>query len=624
MSHINASEIKRETKGLIRNTYKNFTFNIKAVIYFELLYRLISTFLFVPINMFLINNFMGQMGVVSITNTDLLKFGTTSKGIIYSFLLVVVSFIAIFIEMSVLTYIGYKSHKKERVTLLEACINSLKILPQTFNRGMIFIVLVAGVIGPVTGVGLYSSLIKSLTIPPFITLELFKTTGGKVFYALIMVILVVLLLRWILSIPAVIIEKVKLNKAIKNSIKIYKENRFKIFGYLVAWILTLSLISGTVLFIYTAVGLYIIELIGETSLLSGIFMVGSVLVFYIGYIIASLISIPLFISFLIELYYGYRNYNVEEREFSSIEVFEKNKVVQFLYSKKKIIRVVSLTVFIAMVTSMGAKVVFFKVVEKETLVTAHRGNSVKAPENSISSVQYAISDKADYAEIDVMTTKDNKVVLFHDSTLKRIDKTNRAIMDMTFEETQKVDNGSYFSSQFAGERIPSLDEILKIAKGRIKLNIELKPFGKEDTLAEEVVKLVQENDMEDEVVITSLDYDYLQTVRKYTMNIDIGYILMAAVGDISKLDVDFISVEISVLKPKLLYAMHALGKEVHVWTINDYESLEHVLGIGVDNIITDNVVLVEQVKKDIKENRDSNYITMFYEAINSIVKYVKI
>ncbi|MGL5380779.1 glycerophosphoryl diester phosphodiesterase membrane domain-containing protein, partial [Clostridium sp.] len=206
MSHINASEIKRETKGLIRNTYKNFTFNIKAVIYFELLYRLISTFLFVPINMFLINNFMGQMGVVSITNTDLLKFGTTSKGIIYSFLLVVVSFIAIFIEMSVLTYIGYKSHKKERVTLLEACINSLKILPQTFNRGMIFIVLVAGVIGPVTGVGLYSSLIKSLTIPPFITLELFKTTGGKVFYVLIMVILVVLLLRWILSIPAVIIE----------------------------------------------------------------------------------------------------------------------------------------------------------------------------------------------------------------------------------------------------------------------------------------------------------------------------------------------------------------------------------------------------------------------------------
>lgn len=624
MPHNNYSEIKKETKGLIIDTYKNFTFNIKPLIYFELTYRLISTFLFIPINMFIINRFMGQIGVNNITNKDFLKFGLTIKGIIYITMLVIVSFIAIFIEMGVLTYISSKSYKKEKATLMEAILNSIKIVPQTLGFSMIFIVLVAGVIGPLTGIGLYSSLIKKLSIPSFITIELFKTTGGTIFYIAFMILIVILFLRWVLSIPAVIIEDNKLKTAIKNSIKIYKGSKFKIFGYVVAWIIITSIATGILLFLYIMLGGYIIELLGSESIISGIFMVCYILIFYIAYIIASLISIPLFISFTVELYYKYRNYEVSERKFNSIDIYKNNKFIILIHSKKKITKRVIVGIFIVTVTLIGVNTIFFRVVGKETLVTAHRGSTMNAPENSISSIKQAIFEEADYAEIDVMTTKDNVVVLFHDLTLKRINKSNLAIKDMTFEETQKVDNGSYFSEKFAGEKIPTLEEVLKLAKGKIKLNIELKPMQENEKLAEEVVNLVKKYDMENEVVITSLNYDILQETKNLTNNISVGYILMAGVGDLTKLNVDFLSVEKSVLKSKLVYAMHALNKEVHVWTINDIDEIEEVISLGADNIITDDVELVEEIKESIKNSGEKDYITIFYETINTILKYIKI
>lgn len=624
MPHNNYSEIKKETKGLIIDTYKNFTFNIKPLIYFELTYRLISTFLFIPINMFIINRFMGQIGVNNITNKDFLKFGLTIKGIIYITMLVIVSFIAIFIEMGVLTYISSKSYKKEKATLMEAILNSIKIVPQTLGFSMIFIVLVAGVIGPLTGIGLYSSLIKKLSIPSFITIELFKTTGGTIFYIAFMILIVILFLRWVLSIPAVIIEDNKLKTAIKNSIKIYKGSKFKIFGYVVAWIIITSLATGILLFLYIMLGEYVIELLGSESIISGIFMACYILIFYIAYIIASLISIPLFISFTVELYYKYRSYEVSERKFNSIDIYKNNKFIILIHSKKKITKRVIVGIFIVTVTLIGVNTIFFRVVGKETLVTAHRGSTMNAPENSISSIKQAIFEEADYAEIDVMTTKDNIVVLFHDLTLKRINKSNLAIKDMTFEETQKVDNGSYFSEKFAGEKIPTLEEVLKLAKGKIKLNIELKPMQENEKLAEEVVKLVKKYDMENEVVITSLNYDILQETKNLTNKIPVGYILMAGVGDLTKLNVDFLSVEKSVLKSKLVYAMHALNKEVHVWTINDIDEIEEVISLGADNIITDDVELVEEIKESIKNSGEKDYITIFYETINTILKYIKI
>lgn len=615
---------KSETKKIIRKTYKNFIFNIKEVATFEVYYRLIALFLFIPINLFILNKFMGNTGVFNITNKDLLKFILTFNGAFYFILIMIVSFIAIFIEMAVLTYVAAKSYNGIKVKISEAVINSIKVMPNTLGTGIIVILLVAGVIGPLTGIGLCSSLIKKLKIPSFVTIELFKTLNGKIIYGVFIFVLIVLLLRWILAIPCIIIEKVSINKAIKNSIKIYKAKKWRILGYLILWILATSIINVLGPLLYTTIGAFVIYSIGVNSVAANVFMWIFVVLFFILYVIISLIAIPAFVSFTVELYYSYRNYDAEERNFGDYKKYINNRIYNTVIKYKALINTIVIIVFISMILIRPINEIFKEIVNKDVKVTAHRGSSLKAPENSLSSIKKAVEDGADYAEIDVMTTLDGKVVLFHDNNLKRINRTNRAIRDMTLEEVKTVDNGSYFSSEFNNEKIPTLDEILEYAKGKIKLNIELKPHKKDDLLEKKVSELIKNHDMTNDVVITSLNYDSLQEIKKYNPALTIGYIVSVGLGDFTKLNVDFLSVEDSMLKSKLVYAMHALGKEVHVWTLNDDYRIEEAIYMGVDNIITDNVESVEYVKSSMNDNGDTDYLSWFYEIIYTIMDRVTV
>ena len=114
----------------------------------------------------------------------------------------------------------------------------------------------------------------------------------------------------------------------------------------------------------------------------------------------------------------------------------------------------------------------------ETQITAHRGSSLAAPENTLSAVQAAIDDLADSVEIDVQLSRDGVVVLGHDASLKRVAGVNRPISALNWEELQKLDVGSWFSKSYEGTRIPALSEVLELCSQKIGLNIEIKYVGK--------------------------------------------------------------------------------------------------------------------------------------------------
>ena len=113
----------------------------------------------------------------------------------------------------------------------------------------------------------------------------------------------------------------------------------------------------------------------------------------------------------------------------------------------------------------------------QTEITAHRGSSKMAPENTMAALEAAMEEMADYSEIDVQTTADGIVVLCHDLNLKRVAGVDRALGSMTYSQLEQLDVGSHFSPEFKGERIPTLREVLEACKGRMKLNIELKNIG---------------------------------------------------------------------------------------------------------------------------------------------------
>ncbi|GEM_PF-717510 len=615
---------KGSGRNLVKRTFNNFKYNFQSVMFFEMTYKLLTLFIFIPINYFMLNKFMANVGVSNITNKDMMKFGFTYEGIFYMIMIILFSFADMFVEIGVLTYMAKKSHSQRKVSPLEGTINFFMITPKLTSIYMIWLILISAIIGPLTGVGLYNSFIRSLSIPAFIKLELSKSGWGEVIFVVAVISMIILLLRWVLAIPAMVIEDVSLKIAFKHSIRIYKKEKFKILGYIIIWVLVNFILKIFLLGGCLGIGLFFITSMEGRPALQEMLTNVSLIVFFIGYVCLSIITMPLFISFLVELYYKYRCYGVNERIFMPIKFFKSNKSYNMHINYNNKFTAVVLVVFIIVIGTMGFSTVFSNVVEKEVQITAHRGSDLKAPENSISAVIESITEGADYAEIDVMTTLDDEVVLFHDNTLKRIDGTSRSIKKLTLEEVKTIDIGSHFSLKFKDERIPTLEEVLNLARNNIKLNIELKPKKKDDKLAEIVTNMITEAGLEDQVVISSQSYESLQKVKEINPLIDVGFILTFGIGDFTKLNVDFISLEYGMLKEEFVYSMHALDKEVHVWTINDKQKAENAIKMGVDNIITDNVGLIERTQISLVEKDDVSYITRFLDGINAIIKYVRI
>ena len=234
-----------------------------------------------------------------------------------------------------------------------------------------------------------------------------------------------------------------------------------------------------------------------------------------------------------------------------------------------------------------------------TEVTAHRGSSMQAPENTLPAIEEAIQEMADFAEIDVQTTSDGVIVVCHDLNLDRLAGVDRQVGEMTFEELRKLDVGSWFSPEFAGTQIPTLEEVLELAKGRIKLNIELKNIGKNTDLPERVAELIHQHEMEDQCVITSVSLSYLKRVKAADENLHTGYILPAAYGRYYEDDsFDFISIRSSFVTAGLLERAHAAGKVVHAWTVDSRSEMRRMKSLDVDNIITDYPALAREILED--------------------------
>lgn len=232
----------------------------------------------------------------------------------------------------------------------------------------------------------------------------------------------------------------------------------------------------------------------------------------------------------------------------------------------------------------------------QTEITAHRGSSKIAPENTLAAIETAIDEMADYCEIDVQTTADGIVVVCHDLNLKRVAGVDRRLGSMTLAQVKELDVGSHAGSRFAGERIPSLEEVLEACKGRIKLNIELKNIGDDSSLPEQVAALVKEYAMEDQCVITSVKLGYLERVKALNPDLRTGYILAAAYGTYYENEkIDFISIRSSFVNKRLVEAVHQGGKAIHVWTVNNKTELEQMKLLGVDNIITDYPVRAREI-----------------------------
>jgi glycerophosphoryl diester phosphodiesterase len=235
--------------------------------------------------------------------------------------------------------------------------------------------------------------------------------------------------------------------------------------------------------------------------------------------------------------------------------------------------------------------------QSNAVVTAHRGASMAAPENTLAAVQRAIEQGADWVEIDVQETADGRVVVLHDRDLRRVAGVDLWIADATYEQLGSIDIGSWFAPQYADQRVPTLEQVLEMCRGRAGVNIELKFYGREERLEERVIDIVESMGMESEIVLMSLKHDSvrkLKELKELRPNWTIGLLTAVAIGDLTRVEADFLAVNTGLATPAFIRAAHRAGKEVQVWTINDPVTSFALISRGADAIITDRPAMVRR------------------------------
>ncbi len=220
-------------------------------------------------------------------------------------------------------------------------------------------------------------------------------------------------------------------------------------------------------------------------------------------------------------------------------------------------------------------------------VTAHRGASGEAPENTLAAFRLAIEQQADWVELDVQLTADGHVVVFHDRDLKKATGDELVVERSTLAQLQAIDIGSRAGEAYRGERIPTLAEALAVCRDKVGVNIELKFYGQSEGLEEKVVEVVERHGRGMRLQFMSLKADAVAKLKRLRPRWKVGLLAAVVVGDLTRLPGDFYAVNADLADPPLVARVHRLGKEIYVWTVNDEVSLSQMSGRGVDSLITD-------------------------------------
>jgi len=245
--------------------------------------------------------------------------------------------------------------------------------------------------------------------------------------------------------------------------------------------------------------------------------------------------------------------------------------------------------------TVGAVAIHSVRLDDDIEITAHRGASNLAPENTLASIEAAIGSGADWAEVDVQESQDGIVLVVHDSDLKRVAGVGLRIWEASADELRSADIGSFFSPDFSAARVPTLAEVLDACRGRIRLNIELKSYGHDQNLEQKVAELVEAHGMEGVVVVMSMEPRMVRRMKALRPGWTVGQLTAVARGDLTRTDADFLAVSTKLATRALIRAAHARGKQVHVWTVDDPISMSTVISRGADNLITNRPELARRV-----------------------------
>ena len=216
-------------------------------------------------------------------------------------------------------------------------------------------------------------------------------------------------------------------------------------------------------------------------------------------------------------------------------------------------------------------------------IVAHRGFSAVAPENTMAAFKLVLNEPdIKFIELDIHLSKDGVPVVIHDHTLDRTTSGTGPVVEHTLEELRQLDAGSTFAPEFAAERIPTLEEVLELTKGRCKLHVELKMLGNEyEGIEEKVITLIHQHGMQDEVVLSSFNHDSMKRAHEIDGSIPTCLIFLGKptllAEQLRYTGATGVSMHYAFVTRELVDEMAGLGIDLGVWTVDQPEVLARII-----------------------------------------------
>ena len=617
-THDQASKGK-SSRQILSGAYGDFQWFFSQLLVFAIFFQIVSAAILGPLTAWVTATLISSTGDPVVGNTDIISFVLSPAGILTVVLGAAIFSFSQSVEQAGLMAIGAGRLLGQKLSFLGTIWLVVKKLPDLLGLSLLLTVIYIVAAVPFLGIAglVYKGLLSEFNINYYLAYT------PPVFWVAVAIAAVLLLglglvfaylyLRWIFSVPAIVFEGRRFYTALSRSHALMKGNFRRSAVVVFSWaifivvlgavaLLILQELSGVVL---GAIGDHLSVMIGVSAILLVLHAVVLIAISFVGSSMSSLLIIQLYFERYTEEGLALPTLPEAKLQDAAISSEKRASTRWLIWIGAILLLLLTGLMSLAMIESLD--------IESDVSVTAHRGYSLRAPENSLSAIELAAEAHADLAEIDVQETADGVIVVIHDDDLMRVAGVDKKIWEVTYNEIKDLDAGSWFSPEFKGEKIPTLEEAIDVSRGKIKLMVELKYNGHDQKLAERTVGILEDNDFISHSVIHSLNYQGLMETKKLNPNLEVGYVAGAALGDVSAIDTDFLSLATSVATADVIDSSQENGKAVAVWTVNDRDDMITMINRGADNLITDDPALAIVVIEEMSQLSDVERLLLSFK-----------
>lgn len=565
---------------------------------FELLAKLFLLAIGVPVIAYLLKYTMKISGVTYLSDENLLIY-LKKPTTIFAFivLLFCVAFFT-FVELSALVTCFSCHSKRQKITVGGMFVSGLKAFSKAFRWSGIPRFLVFMAFMPIVQFTFASGQFLAPLMPIVRTIfRSVSSTAAVVVYVLIQVLVVILIVDKSYSLHYLVLTEHSFTDCIKKSRQAISGNKSRMAVSLFFWSICMLVISAVATFGIAFIIVFIIKGFSEPV---KAFRTALKVLKYAGrifMILSSFLSVPAVTCWITQHFF-------EDTENTETIILPDSSNRKMKTSTR--IAVISVMTVSGILLNMTYIQAIYKGninlntgILTRTQITAHRGYSAVAPENTMYAFEEAVGIGADYIELDVQLTADGQLVVFHDNTIDRTTDGKGKLSKYTYEELQEFSAGSWFSKDgmFDDAKIVLFSDVLECVGNDILLNIEIKNHGDIVRTAEKTVEVIEEYGIERSCYVTSFSYKALKTVKKLNPKIKTGLIANIATStSFSQLKyIDAVSLNYIFINQSVVNMAHQNGKRVFVWTVDNRSDIQHMIAMGVDNIITNRPDRVSEI-----------------------------